>query len=258
MTEQHTILTTLLIRLRQRLLDPVRRVLRVVRVLPLRTAATVLAGGERRVAIGSGSVWIVDRIDRRVFEEVFVAVTYAGDYQGKHVLDLGAHKGYFGAYALVHGASTVVSYEPAEANFSRLQRAAETFPGWSVVRAAVGVETGEATLALSDESWAHRIGAGGEHSESVHVVGISDILGEAQQPLVVKMDVEGLESELVTAAGPDLWRRAERIYVEWHPFASCSFPDFRSRFEQMGFSAAPDVSGGVLRLTRSGAAGAVA
>ena len=36
----------------------------------------------------------------------FVAVdeAYAGDYRGAVVVDIGAHKGYYGAYALGHGA----------------------------------------------------------------------------------------------------------------------------------------------------------
>ena len=49
---------------------------------------------------------------------------YAGDYRGAFVVDVGAHKGYYGAYALAHGARWVVSYEPETANFALLERAA--------------------------------------------------------------------------------------------------------------------------------------
>ena len=56
----------------------------------------------------------------------FVAVddAYAGDYEGAVVVDVGAHKGYYGAYALLHGARAVVSYEPESANFALLESSA--------------------------------------------------------------------------------------------------------------------------------------
>ena len=50
------------------------------------------------------------------------------DYAGAVVLDLGAHKGYFGAYALARGARLVISFEPETANLELLERGAETLP----------------------------------------------------------------------------------------------------------------------------------
>ena len=45
----------------------------------------------------------------------FVAVdeAYAGDYRGAVVVDIGAHKGYYGAYALEHGA-VLAEFQPQE------------------------------------------------------------------------------------------------------------------------------------------------
>ena len=58
----------------------------------------------------------------------FVAAddAYRTDYTGAVVLDLGAHKGYYGAYALAHGARTVISFEPERANLELLERSAAT------------------------------------------------------------------------------------------------------------------------------------
>ena len=53
---------------------------------------------------------------------------YKGDYRDAFVLDLGAHKGYYGAYAFRHGARTVVSYEPESTNASYLEAAAARLP----------------------------------------------------------------------------------------------------------------------------------
>ena len=93
----------------------------------------------------------------------FVAVdeAYAGDYRGAVVVDIGAHKGYYAAYALEHGARAVVSYEPETANFGLLERAAAAVRAagrrWDTRQAAVGPEGGEAELHVMGASWGHAL-----------------------------------------------------------------------------------------------------
>ena len=75
----------------------------------------------------AGDVYLSEddyEIDWASFAFVAVDDAYAGDYRGACVVDLGAHKGYYGAYALRHGARAVVSYEPERANASFLERSA--------------------------------------------------------------------------------------------------------------------------------------
>ena len=43
--------------------------------------------------------------DRNVVWDVFVNRCYGNDFNDSTVIDIGAHKGYFGAYALMHGAT---------------------------------------------------------------------------------------------------------------------------------------------------------
>ena len=79
---------------------------------------------------GSGHVFISHddyAVDWESFKWVVADDAYATDYEGAAVLDLGAHKGYFGAHALAHGASVVISFEPDGANLELLERAAEAY-----------------------------------------------------------------------------------------------------------------------------------
>ena len=71
------------------------------------------------VRVGPATVFLSDddyEIDWASFAFVAVDDAYAGDYRDAYVVDLGAHKGYYGAYALRHGARGVVSYEPESTN----------------------------------------------------------------------------------------------------------------------------------------------
>ena len=97
-------------------------------------------------------------IDWKTFVDVFAAEPYAADYRGAHVLDVGAHKGYFGAYALARGASVVVSFEPSTVNHRTLERTARAVSTcWLTRRAALGEEAGSGTLFLDHTSWAHSL-----------------------------------------------------------------------------------------------------
>ena len=98
-------------------------------------------------------------VDWASFAFVAVDDAYAGDYGGVVVVDVGAHKGYYGAYALAHGARAVVSYEPERANFALLQGAATSARGldWQTRQCAVGAQRGEAELHVMGASWGHAL-----------------------------------------------------------------------------------------------------
>ena len=75
---------------------------------------------------------------------------YQTDHAGAVVLDVGAHKGYYGAYAIERGARAILSFEPETANLELLERAAATYRArgvaWEVRQVAVGAEKGDAEL----------------------------------------------------------------------------------------------------------------
>jgi FkbM family methyltransferase len=173
-------------------------------------------------------------VDWYVFQEIFLRRVYDEmAFEGACVLDLGAHKGYFAAFALNHGAMQVVSFEPEAANFRRLADAADGVPGWTVRREAVAGETGARALRLK-EAWSHSLigtpstastasaGGDGDNSITVPVVGFAEILSAyAGQRLVVKLDIEGAECEALAATRSELLARVDELVVEAHIDAPC-------------------------------------
>jgi FkbM family methyltransferase len=172
--------------------------------------------------------------DRGTFGEIFVHRCYRTDYRNVVAIDVGAHKGYFGAYALLHGARAVFSYEPEELNFAMLASAAESFRArgfdWRINRAAVGSYERETELHVARNSWSHSLLRARKQEETgrvqkIEVVSFRKILEEAEalnSPLVVKVDAEGAECEIVLGTPTESWALVKELFVEVHSFAPCS------------------------------------
>ena len=174
--------------------------------------------------------------DWNVFSEIFLSRCYGDQYSGATVLDIGAHKGYFGAFALLQGAAEVTSFEPERHNFSLLRQAAEAFSrhgySWKVHEAAVGSQQHTATLNVSGEAWTHSLlslpetGSRRKVQEwEVDVVPLHVWIQEGAaraSRLVVKLDIEGAECDVVLNTPADAWRMVDEVFIETHPFAPCS------------------------------------
>jgi FkbM family methyltransferase len=192
-------------------------------------------------------------IDWKAFVEVLAREPYAADYRDARVLDVGAHKGYFGAFALSEGARAVVSYEPASANFRLLDRAAARLPQrWSARQAALGGSRGTGILQLDSTSWAHSLvrverPAG---SEEVTIVTLEDALAALPSEgarTVVKIDAEGSECEILTH--PSALEDVDVLLVEWHAeTASCSRDTLMQRIAAAGLELVD--AGGTLHFER--------
>ncbi len=174
-------------------------------------------------------------VDRVAYFGIFLEGWYRTRYEGAVVIDLGAHKGYYGAFALHEGAAEVRSYEPEATNFAALQRAASTFgERWKVNNAAVSAEAGEVMLHVNVESAGHSIVQEQTaddkrptlRSEPVTVAAMRDVLadasGEAGRRVIVKIDTEGAECDIVLGTDVDLWRRVDHVFLEVHDFAPCT------------------------------------
>src|SRR5918998_5405122 len=93
-----------------------------------------------------GSVFVAAEtfaVDQATLHEIFLAHDYETDFSNATVVDFGAHKGYFGAYAISTGAASVISYEPERQNFAYLERAVSSFRSkqsadWRAYKAGVG------------------------------------------------------------------------------------------------------------------------
>jgi FkbM family methyltransferase len=189
-------------------------------------------------------------VDWETLKAVVVDRIYASDYAGAVVVDIGSHKGYFGAYAIEGGARAVVSLEPEAANFDLLTACERSYrrPGveWQLRQAAVAAEAGEADLHVMDASWGHALQPPREWeefevgTERVRLVAMADLLAEAaalagpDAALLVKINAEGSECPMVLGTPPEAWRRVTQALVATHPWAACDADGLAAHLELAG------------------------
>ena len=223
------------------------------------------------VRLGHGAVPLTHddfAIDWYSLEWVLVDEAYAMDYTGAVVLDIGAHKGYFSAYAVAGGARAVIAYEPEAQNFELLEQCAASYGSqgteWRLRRAAVGAEHGEAELHVSSASWGHALHP--PDSSAPYEVGVQRVpvdamtaaLAEAEElagesaPLVVKVNTEGEECSIFLGTPPAAWRSVTDVFVEVHSWAPCTADELAAHLASAGLTKVPSADPHVLRLHRSG------
>jgi FkbM family methyltransferase len=251
----------------------------VDRRVPLRTRFDLLRAEARRrlkpkdsyaVRYGPGTVYLSHEhyaIDWESLKFVVVDHAYPTRYDGAVVLDLGAHKGYYAAYATREGARTVMAFEPEQANVRLLRRAAVTYAEngsrWDIREAAVGAAAGAAELHVMDASWSHALHPPDEWMQyqvgvqRVAVEAMDEVLAEAAAlaaggPLVVKLNVEGEECGIVLGTPVEAWSVVTDLFVEYHPWASCTADELRERLATAGFREAKSDVEAVLRFVPSG------
>jgi FkbM family methyltransferase len=250
------------------------------RRLPLRTRLDLVAADVRRrwarrelygVRFGSARVYISDssfRLDRASLEFAVTEATYATDYGGSVLLDLGSHKGYVAAYATTRGARSVIAYEPESANVAVLERTAVGYRGdgvtWEIRRAAVDAESGQAELHVMKGSWAHALrppASFAKHEvrvESVPVVALADALANARElrpdgaSLIVKMNIEGAECSAILGTPPSAWAEVDEVFVETHPWADCDDAQLAQHLVLSGLTRVESAHPAVLHMRREG------
>jgi FkbM family methyltransferase len=187
-------------------------------------------------------------VDREVFREIFVFEDYDCNYEGASVIDVGAYKGYFGVYALIHGARMIFSFEPDVKNFSTLaktQAAARESNRWRLSQAAVGSQGGRTRLLLSSEPWAHSVvdlptsGASRAVGEiDVPRVALSRVIDQAHAEgadrILVKIDAELSECDIILGTSVDHWRKVDTILFETHERMPCSEGEVILHLERAG------------------------
>lgn len=216
---------------------------------------------------GNGTIFLSHddfEIDLRSLAFVVVDDPYRTDYTGAVVLDLGAHKGYYGAYALVRAARAVISFEPERANLELLGRAAASYgPGaWQVRDAAVGAEQGTSELHVMGASWGHALHPPERFSkyevgtQLVRVEALAAVLADASTfasngaRLVVKLNVEGEECDTVLGTPSTAWETVDEVFVETHPWAACGADELVGHLDGAGLVQADSAHPAVLRLVR--------
>jgi FkbM family methyltransferase len=203
-------------------------------------------------------------IDFQVLGQVLLDEFYAEvNLKDRIVLDIGAHKGYFAAYALAAGAKAVVCYEPEPTNFYCLSHFAESAQrrgmAIRVVQAAVSDKEGELPFYTSSESWSHSLfhyeGQGCLQTIRVRVASLSAVIADARQAfpaeqIVLKVDAEGAECPLLLDSPGDIFSPVSEIVFEYHPFAPRSLGDIIHRLQLLEFVRLPSLREGDLHLMR--------
>lgn len=188
-------------------------------------------------------------IDFQVLGQVLLDEVYSEVHlRDNVVVDLGAHKGYFAAYALMAGAKAVYSYEPEPTNFGCLSHFAETArlrgKTIEVSQAAAGLADGELTLYTSDESWRHTTIAGQTKISGgklqVTCNSLSSILANVRKsfpegPIVLKVDAEGAECAILLHAPEECFTSISEIVFEYHSFSGCCLRSILTRIEALGY-----------------------
>jgi FkbM family methyltransferase len=201
-------------------------------------------------------------IDLRSLAFIVVDEAYGTDYEGTIVLDIGAHKGYFAAYAVRHGARRVVAYEPESANLEALERTAAAYrddAAWTLRHAAVDATAGRAELHIMGASWGHTLHPPEEFTpyevglEAVDVVALTQALteiGEGPGRVVVKMNIEGAECSAILGSAPGIWDGVSEVFVETHPWAACDAASLAAHLSASGLIRLESAHPAVLRMRR--------
>ena len=243
----------------------------VERVGPLRQAGRRLLGPARDVPLRlrAGTVWLGSAswdIDFLVFVEVFLSGMYRTQCAGKIVIDLGAHRGYYSLYALLHGAAHIYAFEPHSGNYAGLVRTLEAIDParlrWSAYRSAVSDRPGEVNLFVSPESWGHslypQLVGDASSVERVRANAFSVILDairrvQPSRPIVVKINIEGAAGDVILGTPVALWREVSDVLFDYEPGSPHPRADLLRHLASAGLTSVEADSRRIVRVHRSGA-----
>ena len=167
-------------------------------------------------------------MDRHTFHRIFARDEYRlkGLREGSlgTVIDVGAHIGLF-ALRVSPLATRVLSFEPVPANFATLVHNVSSLPNVSAVPKAVTGRRETATIYVSDNPSAHSLYPSATELKTnptrVECVTLEDVFSEygVDRCGLLKLDCEGSEYSLLEAVPDSLWKRIDRVAMEYHPVA---------------------------------------
>jgi FkbM family methyltransferase len=208
------------------------------------------------IRVPAGKVFIDGRntlIDFRALLHVLLAEIYDELHVAHRiVIDIGAHKGYFAAYALMANAEAVWCFEPESTNFSYLSRFVESARNSGkeiqAFKSAIGDSDGDIILHKSHDSWGHTTLPNQKQSdggrERVELRSLASILSEARKAfpshkIVLKIDAEGAECAMLMNTPVASFASVKEIAFEHHSFSQCKLSGILQRFTLSGFQHSP-------------------
>lgn len=194
--------------------------------------------------------WIMARIgssDIAMYEQVFVRKEYACvhflDSKPNAVIDAGANVGYSTAFfRQCYPDASIVSIEPDRQNFAVLERNIGSYNGISVVFGAIWGE--RCMLSMSDKTFRDGTACAqvvSQQAGDVPAFTIDDIVDRYQlhKPILVKIDIEGAESNVFSQQRADTWLgKVDAVVIEIHEDSVFGNPvsDIELAMERHGFS----------------------
>lgn len=170
--------------------------------------------------------------DKSVFYEIFEAREYGIlDEIIKNaknpILDLGAHIGLFSLYAsALNSTVEILAFEPEERNFQILKENFRLNKIQNVLakNLAVASNEGEIGFNLSEDSHNHSL-IELENSvakKKVQATTLEKIFlkNRIEKCSLVKMDIEGAEFDILQVLSPEIFKKIQNIYIEYHEYTS--------------------------------------
>lgn len=162
-----------------------------------------------------------------VFHRIFLRDEYRldrhADRRWRCVVDIGANTGFFSA-RVAATAERVIAYEPVSEHFALLRKNLAGYAHAVAVRAGVAGRPRE--IRVNPVTGTHCADACS--GEAAPAVSLGQVFGEhgIEHCDLIKIDVEGMEYEILYGAEAGVLERVERIYGEYHATES-NRPDHR-------------------------------
>jgi FkbM family methyltransferase len=165
---------------------------------------------------------------------------------GDLVVDVGANVGVFALHAERCGAARVLAIEPHPGHAAFLERnlARNGAARVELVRCALADRPGPQRLHLAAKGVAHRLFPrdedGAALAEWIEVAGetLEGLCRARELPRIdfLKLDCEGAEGLILAGVRPELWRRIDRVALEFHDLVSpLRHPELEALLERAGF-----------------------
>jgi len=172
---------------------------------------------------------------------------YGNDISDKVIVDVGANRGYFSAWAIKNGAKKLLAFEPVKTTFNQLENNIKRqghINEVSIYNKAV------ASLTKSDnkiyyneglEDYSLHFADDTSKFELVDTVSLTDIVELVKEPIdILKLNCEGAEYDILLNSPDEVFDNINSIRLEYHNFESNDtnyhVSSLHERLEQLNYN----------------------